>query len=64
MTKIQAVSEWRREILSRIREQENGRPDYPMRRESWGMFVDSLHRDGRITDKQYDEWRAPVECRG
>lgn len=26
---------------------------------AWSLFVDGLHRDHRITDKQYNEWTNP-----
>ncbi|MCA1800411.1 MAG: hypothetical protein LC650_03880 [Actinobacteria bacterium] len=64
MTKIQAVSEWRRDILSAIREEENGVPDRAMRYESWNVFTDMLCKEGRITEEQYNDWSAPIECRG
>lgn len=30
--------------------------DYWTLQQMWSEFVDSLHRDGRITDYQYNNW--------
>lgn len=30
--------------------------DIPALDEAWGFYIDSLHRDGKITDKQYNNW--------
>lgn len=34
--------------------------DYPACREAWHTFVDSLHRDGLITDQQVNTWCNPT----
>lgn len=62
MTKAQVLHEWRRYILPTLGDE--ARPDYPLRRESWNVFTDMLHKDGEITDRQYNTWTAPRECRG
>lgn len=51
MTKQQAVSTFMMEYADSIRQQENGRPDYPLRRQNWNDFVDMLQRVGDITSK-------------
>ena len=30
--------------------------DEPAINQEWGFYIDSLHRDGTITDKQYYNW--------
>lgn len=62
MTKAQVLHEWRRDILSTLGD--FGHPDYPLRRESWNVFTDMLCKDGQITERQYNDWTAPRECRG
>lgn len=69
MRRAEAVTEWRRVFLPMIREAERVGgvpprpvPDYPARSESWGIYTDGLHRDGRITQRQYEGWAAPSEC--
>jgi hypothetical protein len=58
----QAFAEWCDVYLPNIvREYEkDGIPDVDARRESWNNFTDALCRDGRITDKQYEEWEHPA----
>lgn len=33
--------------------------DKPAAGEAWCMFIDCLHRDGRITDQQVSNWDNP-----
>lgn len=33
--------------------------DKPEAGEAWCIFVDTLHRDGEITDKQAQSWHNP-----
>lgn len=35
------------------------RRDKPAARQAWVMYVDSLHRDGLITDRQAETWDNP-----
>ena len=60
MTKRDAESIFRSEILPGIREREEGVPDYPLRSTSWNDFTDSLCKDGQITNKQYENWGHPL----
>lgn len=39
--------------------EQDGRPDYPARREAFSDFIDSLHRDGFITGEQAQEIEQP-----
>ena len=38
--------------------------DLPMRREAWSNYVDSLCKDGQISDWQYENWSQPDYCDG
>jgi predicted flap endonuclease-1-like 5' DNA nuclease len=64
MTQQQAIALWRQEDLPDLqaRLEADGRPDYPARAESWGVFIDGLCRDGIITPAQYAAWDSPPEC--
>lgn len=33
--------------------------DKPEAAEAWCIFIDSLHRDGKITDQQVQSWNNP-----
>jgi hypothetical protein len=57
MTYRQALKTFRRDIASRI-----PRGDKPACREAWNNWTDSLHKDGRITSRQYDTWSGPKSC--
>jgi len=62
-TKAEALSEWRSSGLPSVREayEADGVADYPARAESWGAFVDALHRAGEVTDSQAQNWAQPPE---
>jgi len=53
VTKAQALSEFR-ECVGRSYDH-----DRTMKREAWFNFIDSLHRDGLVTDKQVNTWSNP-----
>lgn len=53
MTKAQAISEFR-ECVGRSYDH-----DRIMKQQAWLAFVDSLNKDGLITDKQADTWSNP-----
>ena len=63
-TKREALSEWRSSYLPSVVDtyEADGVADYPPRAESWGAFVDALHRAGEVTDKQAQNWAQPPEC--
>jgi hypothetical protein len=46
----------------KARYEQDGRPDYHARSESWGAYTDALCKNGDITDAQYMRWSAPKEC--
>lgn len=62
MTKREAESIFRSEVLPWIKEQENGSADHPRRSYEWNNFTDSLCKDGRITEAQYSSWYPPEIC--
>lgn len=35
--------------------------DIPQRNEAWGIFIDGLCKEGRITSKQYHNWGYPTK---
>ena len=53
VTKAQALTEFR-ECVGRSYDH-----DRIMKREAWLAFIDSLHRDGLVTDKQVNTWSNP-----
>lgn len=61
MTKREAINQFMGSTFARIKEVEDklGRRDMPLRRELWTVYVDTLHRDGHITDWQADNWGQP-----
>lgn len=61
MTKEQAVKIFKEEILPQVIKhyESDGIKDIPARRFAWSTFVDSLCKDGQITDKQYNNWDNP-----
>jgi hypothetical protein len=54
MNKAQAKSEFCEVFLAHIR-----RGDAPALAEAWNNYTDSLHKEGRITLRQYDTWGHP-----
>ncbi len=64
MTKVTADSLWRSEILPQIKRlyEQDGKPDYIARSESYNNYTDMLCKDGTITQHQYMTWTHPREC--
>jgi hypothetical protein len=58
MTKKQAERIFKEEILPQVikRYESDGRKDIPARRFEWSTFIDSLCKDGQISQHQYDTW--------
>ena len=64
MTRREAVRAWANEVLPLIqRAYETERIDWVARRESWGVFVDGLCKEGRVSLKQYESWSLPAACK-
>ena len=61
MTRLAAINYFMENVFPDIRKKESlmDRVDLPLRREIWSHYVDSLHRDGRITDWQASVWDFP-----
>jgi len=59
MTKKQAIREFREYHLPYIRKTEYNGVDSIKRREAFNNFTDSLCKEGRITQKQYNNWSNP-----
>ena len=64
MTKAQALDEWRGRILPAVKHyyEQDGKPDYPARREAWNNWTDGLCKDGEITQRQCETWLHPRGC--
>ena len=64
MTRDEAIEEFEAYILpSTIKSYEwDGMPDWPARREAWNNWTDSLCKDRRISDWQYNNWSQPDCC--
>jgi hypothetical protein len=56
-TKPQAIKIYKAHILPAILK-EFGPYDRPALRESWNVFTDYLHKEGKISDKQYNTWTS------
>ncbi len=61
MTFAQACEIFTSNILPAISErcEQDGRPDWPARREAWNDWTDHLCKDGQISDWQYTNWGHP-----
>ena len=59
-----AVTEFNEFILPLVREQheQDGEPDTCARSEAWNNWTDSLCKDRRISDWQYENWTHPASC--
>ena len=64
MTKKEAVESFKRVWMPVVRStyERNKRADYVARSEAWNRFTDSLHKEGRITENQYNTWTHPSIC--
>jgi len=65
----EAVDFFENEIMPGIRETEceqsgpfDVREDNPLRCETWNNWTDSLCKDKRISDWQYENWSHPPSC--
>lgn len=63
MTKKQAERQFKEEVLPIVKAQEKNGKDAAMRNQEWGYFIDSLCRDGLITQDQYHNWDSPKVCK-
>ena len=43
--------------------EQDGKPDWPARREAWNDWTDQLCKDGEISDWQYNNWSQSPLCR-
>ena len=42
--------------------EQDGKPDWPARREAWNDWTDQLCKDGQISDWQYENWSQSPLC--
>jgi hypothetical protein len=54
MTKREAERQFREDILPRLSSN-----DKPARRQAWNDYVDSLQKNGQITERQAFDWDQP-----
>jgi hypothetical protein len=61
MTKKEALSHFKNEVLPLVRKQyeKDGVIDMPARREAWNNWTDALMKNGNITPAQYENWDNP-----
>ena len=65
MLHADAVRYFEGEVMPEIRvieARQSGNPDWPLRRETWNDWTDSLCKDGTISDWQYANWSQPPSC--
>mgnify|MGYP001477649259 CR=1 FL=1 len=55
MTKKEAIKEFKKYILPGV-VKKYGNNDLPAKREAWNNYTDHLHEEGRISQKQYENW--------
>ena len=58
-TKRQALREFKYVWESILSEQPNRKDNKIAKREQWSNFVDSLNKDGEVTDEQAATWINP-----
>ncbi len=61
MTKAQALRRFRFEVAPAVVAR-HGSNDKPACRQAWNNWTDSLHKDGEITTRQYEDWTGPKSC--
>lgn len=49
--------------IMEIEMNQSGRKDIPLRCETWNNYTDSLCKEGRITERQYDNMDYPKFCK-
>ena len=65
LTKKIVENSFKSEILPAIKEryESNGIKDFPARSEAWGVYTDSLCKNGEISTNQYNNWVYPKFCK-
>ena len=58
-TKAQALEQFRYNWGVIVKQHPRLKNDSVWKREEWGMFTDSLCKEGYITLKQYENWSNP-----
>lgn len=64
MTRDEAIVQFQEYVLPFVQDEyeQDGRPDWPARREAWNNWTDGLCKDGEISDWQYENWSHPPDC--
>ena len=65
MTWEQACEQVASEILPHMQTiyEQDGKPDWPARSETWNNWTDSLCKGGQISDWQYENWSQSPLCK-
>jgi len=56
MKKSEAMKQFKQIWKDAIKNNPNLKKDIPAKREAFGIFIDGLCKDGRITKSQYETW--------
>jgi len=59
VTKAQALEQFRYNWQVIVKQHPRLKNDKVWKREEWGMFTDSLCKEGYITMKKYESWSNP-----
>ena len=59
MTKDEAARLFKQSLSPTAFRSSSGRIDQCALNEAWGVYIDRLHKDGLITQKQYETWEGP-----
>ena len=64
ITKKEAVEIFRNSVMPGVRDayEQDGKPDWPARREAWNNMTDSMCKNRDITNNQYNTWSQPRLC--
>ncbi len=61
LNRAQVIKQFKEDILPVIKSEyeQDGRIDYPARREAWNNYTDALRTDEEITEHAYNTWACP-----
>ena len=65
MTWVQACDQFASEVFPHMQAmyEQDGKPDWPARREEWNNWTDALCKSRQISDWQYENWSQSPLCR-
>lgn len=59
ITKETAVAMFKEGVMPRVI-RKSGKKDYPAMRQAWNDYVDTLQKEGYISEYQADTWQNPI----